>query len=56
LMEGNLAFIRQRAAHYPPETALYHHGEPDHLAYLERPFKEAIQAIHQRMHDRGIPH
>jgi len=28
----------------------------DHYAFLERPYKEAMDAIHQRMHHLGIPH
>jgi hypothetical protein len=56
LIEGSLAHIRQRAAHYPPDKTLYHHGEADHIAYLERPFQEAIEAVHRRMHEFGVPH
>jgi hypothetical protein len=56
LMEGSLAFIRQRAAHYPAGKVTHHHGETDHIAYLERPFREAIQAVHKRLHEHGIPH
>ncbi len=56
LIEGGLAHIHQRATHYPPDQVTYHHGEADHLAYLGRPFREAIEAIHRRMHQFGIPH
>ena len=56
LMEGSLAHIRQRAAHYPADKVSHHHGEGDHIAYLERPFHEAIRAIHGRLHEHGIPH
>jgi hypothetical protein len=56
LIEGNLAHIHQRAAHYPPEQVTHHHGEADHIGYLERPFQEAIAAIHRRMHQLGIAH
>lgn len=56
LIEGGLAHIHQRAAHYPPDRVTHHHGEVDHLAYLDRPFQEAIEAIHRRMHQLGIPH
>ena len=34
----------------------HHHGEADHLAYLERPFLQAREAIHRRMHQLGVPH
>jgi hypothetical protein len=56
LIEGGLAHMHQRAAHYPQASVTHHHGDSDHLAWLERPFQEAIQAIHRRMHDLGIPH
>ncbi|MBI4553301.1 MAG: CehA/McbA family metallohydrolase [Candidatus Latescibacteria bacterium] len=56
LVEGGLAYIRHTAAHYPSGSVTHHHGEDDHLAYLERPFLEAQKAIHQRMHELGIAH
>ena len=56
LIDGNLSYIRQTAARHPSGTATHHHGEADHLAYLERPFMEAREAIHRRMHRLGIAH
>jgi hypothetical protein len=56
LIEGGLAYIRHTAAHYPAGTVTHHHGEADHLAYLERPFHEAHEAIHRRMDQLGIGH
>ena len=56
LIEGGLSYIRQTAAHYPAGTITHHHGEADHMNYLERPFREARAAIHQRMHQLGIAH
>jgi hypothetical protein len=56
LIEGTLSYIRNTAAHYPPGSVAHHHGESDHLAYLERPFHEAREAIHRRMHQLGIEH
>jgi hypothetical protein len=56
LIDGDLAYIRQTAARHASGTATHHHGELDHLAYLERPFIEARTAIHRRMHQLGIPH
>jgi hypothetical protein len=56
LIEGSLGFIRNTALRYPPGSITHHHGEEDHLAYLERPFHEAIAAIHRRMHEHGITH
>jgi hypothetical protein len=56
LVEGTLAYVRHTAAHHPPGTVTHHHGEDDHLAYLERPFLQARDAIHRRMHEAGVQH
>ncbi len=56
LVEGGLSYIRKTARHHRPGTVTHHHGEDDHLAFLERPFMEAKEAIHRRMHQLGIPH
>ena len=56
LIDGNLSYIRRTAARHAPGAATHHHGEEDHLAYLERPFIEAREAIHRRMHRLGIAH
>ena len=56
LIEGGLSYIRKTARHHHPDSVTHHHGEDDHLAFLERPFQEAADAIHRRMHQLGIPH
>jgi hypothetical protein len=56
LVSGGLSYIRHMAPHHPPDHVTHHHDEEDHLAYLERPFHEAADAIHRRMHQLGIPH
>ena len=56
LVSGTLEYMRHTAPHRPAETVTHHHGEEDHLAYLERPFREAIEAIHRRMHQLGVKH
>ncbi|MBI4531626.1 MAG: CehA/McbA family metallohydrolase [Candidatus Latescibacteria bacterium] len=56
IIEGGLSYIRHTAPHYPADTITHHHGEDNHLAYLERPFLEAQEAIHRRMHQLGISH
>jgi hypothetical protein len=56
LIEGGLSHIRQRALYYPRGSVTHHHGGDDHQAYLEKPFHEAAQAIHQRLHQLGIAH
>ena len=56
LIDGCLSYVRHTAPRRPDAQTTFHHGEPDHLAYLERPFHEAREAIHRRMHRLGIPH
>jgi hypothetical protein len=56
LVEGSLQYVRELSPRRRPGTALHHHGEPDHQAYLERPFLEAREALHQRLHRLGLPH
>ncbi len=56
LIDGSLDYIRHRSTQYPAGHASHHHGEADHVAFLERPFQEAREAIHRRMHALGIPH
>jgi hypothetical protein len=56
LMEGSLAYIRTRSRQARPGTVTHFHGEADHQAFLERPFQEAIQAIHAGIHRAGIVH
>jgi hypothetical protein len=53
LIEGSLAYIRQRAARYPQERITHHHGEDDHLRYLERPFHEARDRLQRRLGRAG---
>jgi hypothetical protein len=56
LVNGSLEYLRRRSPQYPDAATTHFHGQPDHLAELERPFHEAIEAIHRRMHQHGIPH
>jgi hypothetical protein len=56
LVDGCLSYIRRGSRQSPPGRTTHHHGEADHLAYLERPFVEAREAIHRRMHQLGVPH
>ena len=51
LLHGGVDYIRQRSRQHPPGSVLHPHGEEDHLAYLERPFHEAIAAVHRHVHE-----
>jgi hypothetical protein len=53
LIEGSLGHIRHRAVRYPGDHATHHHGEVDHLAYLERPFLEARAVLERRLDEHG---
>jgi hypothetical protein len=56
LIEGNLSYIRALSPQHRPGTVTHHHGEDDHLTYLERPFQESRAALHRRMHELGLAH
>ena len=49
LIEGSLAYMRQRAVRYPEGYATHHHGEADHRAVLERPFLQARERLQERL-------
>jgi hypothetical protein len=53
LVEGGLEYVRRRAVADSVREVTHHHGEPDHLAYLERPFHEAHAAIVRRLGEAG---
>ena len=54
MIDGDLAYIRETSGQHRPGSVTHHHGEDDHIAYLERPFLEAREAIHQRMEKLGV--
>jgi hypothetical protein len=56
LIEGGLSYIRRVSRQERRGSVTHHHGEDDHMAFLERPFQEAMEAIHKRMHRLGIAH
>jgi hypothetical protein len=56
LVNGSLEYVRGLAPRRRPERTVQHHGEADHQAYLERPFLEAREALHRRLHQLGRPH
>lgn len=48
LIEGGLDRIRS-GRRYPEDRITHHHGEPDHDAFLERPFLEALERVRARI-------
>ena len=56
LIDGGLSYIRRLSTQHRPGAVTHHHGEEDHQRFLERPFLEAQEAIHRRMHELKMPH
>ena len=54
IIEGDLAYIREGSGQHTPGTVTHHHGDDDHIAYLERPFHEAHDAVHRRARSAGV--
>ncbi len=48
LVEGARDYVRHTAARRPDQLTTHHHGEADHLTWLERPFTEALRALEDR--------
>ena len=48
LVEGAREYVRHTAVRRSDQLTTHHHGEPDHLAWLERPFAEALRALDER--------
>ena len=51
LGEGAREYVRHTAVRRPDQFTTHHHGEANHLAWLERPFAEALSALEER--ERG---
>lgn len=49
MIEGDLSYIRGGSGQHTHGNVTHHHGEDDHIAYLERPFREAQAAVQERM-------
>lgn len=49
MIEGDLSYIRKGSGQHTHGNVTHHHGEDDHMAYLERPFLEAQEAVQKRM-------
>jgi hypothetical protein len=48
LIEAGLEHIRN-GRRYPEDRITHHHAEPDHAAFLERPFLEALEKVGDRI-------
>jgi hypothetical protein len=52
LVEGAREYVRHTAPRRADHLTTHHHGEPNHLAWLERPFAEALEALDSRTRNR----
>ncbi|MEQ4208573.1 CehA/McbA family metallohydrolase [Actinopolymorpha sp. B9G3] len=48
LVEGAREYVRHTAPRRADHLTTHHHGEADHLAWLQRPFDEALRALDAR--------
>jgi len=48
LVEGAREYVRRTAVRRSDQLTTHHHGEADHLGWLERPFDEALRALEER--------
>ncbi len=48
LVEGAREYVRHTAVRRSDQVTTHHHGEANHLAWLERPFDEALRALDER--------
>jgi hypothetical protein len=48
LVEGAREYVRHTAVRRSDQFTTHHHGEANHLAWLERPFAEALRALEER--------
>jgi hypothetical protein len=49
ILEGSMLYLRSAALWDSPGSVTHHHGEDDHLAYLERPLIQARDALLSRI-------
>ena len=54
VVEGDLAYIAETSGQHMLGNVTHHHGEDDHIAYLQRPILEAQEALQRRMERAGL--
>jgi len=54
MIEGDIDYIRNNSTQHTHGNVTHHHGEEDHIAFLERPFHQAHEAIHARARKYGV--
>ena len=53
VVEGDLAYIAETSGQHMVGNVTHHHGEDDHIAYLQRPILEAQEALRLRIERAG---
>ena len=48
IVEGARDYVRHTAVRRSGQVTTHYHGEANHLAWLERPFNEALRALDER--------
>jgi hypothetical protein len=48
MIEAGIERLRSGRS-YPEDRITHHHGEADHIAFLERPFNEALELVRERL-------
>lgn len=51
-IQGGIDRLRS-GRHYPEDRITHHHAQPDHQAFLERPFVEALERVCARFGASG---
>jgi hypothetical protein len=49
IMHAAVRYIREHSPQWPSDRVTHHHGNDDHLAYLEEPFRGAIEGLEERL-------
>ena len=49
VVKGDIDYIRETSGQYLDGNVTHHHGEHDHLAWLERPFLQVRQGLESRL-------
>ena len=49
MIEGDLSYLQQKSPQDMSGNITHHHGEDDHISWLQRPFHEAREALEARL-------
>jgi hypothetical protein len=49
LLRVAVRYLRDHSPQWPSDSVTHHHGRANHIAYLEEPFREAIDRLEERL-------